>query len=89
MSCQPGPPSAPAHPRSGRIRLYLSVGPGGAPAANFTIDSLTAKRTPDGHPTVLARVHNTGGRALDMNGTLRLVDGPGALDAGPYPPTSA
>ena len=67
------------------IRLYLSVGPGGPPAANFTIDSLTAKRTPDGRPTVVATVHNSGGRALDMNGTLQLLDGPGGLSAGPFP----
>ncbi len=67
------------------IRLYLSVGPGGPPAANFTIDAVTAKRTSDGHPMVLATVHNTGGRALDMNGTLRLRHGPGGLTAGPYP----
>ena len=67
------------------IRLYLSVGPGGAPAANFKIDSVTAKRSADGRPMVLASVHNTGGRALDMNGTLRLRDGPGGLTAGPYP----
>jgi hypothetical protein len=67
------------------IRLYLSVGPDGAPAANFTIDSVIAKRTRDGHPTVLATVHNTGGRALDMDGTLRLLDGRGGLTAGPYP----
>jgi hypothetical protein len=67
------------------IRLYLSVGPGGPPAANFTIDSLTAKRSPDGRPTVLATVHNTGGRALDMNGTLQLLAGPGGLNAGPFP----
>jgi hypothetical protein len=67
------------------IRLYLSVGPGGPPAANFKIDSVTAKRTRNGHPMVLATVHNTGGRALDMNGSLRLRDGPGGLTAGPYP----
>ena len=67
------------------IRLYLSVGPGGPPAANFKIDSVTAKRSPDGRPMVLATVHNTGGRALDMNGTLLLRDGPGGLSAGPYP----
>jgi hypothetical protein len=67
------------------IRLYVSVGPGGPPAANFTIDSLTAERSPDGRPMVLATVHNTGGRALDMNGTLRLLAGPGGLSAGPFP----
>jgi hypothetical protein len=69
------------------IRLYLSVGPGGAPASNFTIDSLTAERSPDGHPMVLATVHNTGGRALDMSGTLQLLAGPGGLSAGPFPAT--
>jgi hypothetical protein len=66
------------------IRLYLSVGPGGPPAANFTITSLTAKRTSDGRPMVLAAVHNTGGRALDMSGALQLSAGPGGLSAGPF-----
>ena len=67
------------------IRQYLSVGPGGPPAADFTIDSLTASRTTDGAPLVLATVHNTGGRALDMAGELDLLDGPGGLRAGPFP----
>jgi hypothetical protein len=67
------------------IRVYLSVGPGGRPAANFTIKSLTATRSRDGRPTVIASVHNTGGRALDMSGTLRLTAGPGGLSAGPFP----
>lgn len=66
------------------IRLYVSVGPGGAPATDFTIDALTAARGADGKPTVLATVHNTGGRALDMNGTLELSGGPGGLSAGPF-----
>jgi hypothetical protein len=69
------------------IRLYLSVGPGGAPAADFTIDSLTAERSSDGQPIVLAAVHNTGGRALDMSGTLELASGPGGLSAGPFAAT--
>jgi hypothetical protein len=67
------------------IRLYLSIGPGGPPASNFTITALTAQRSSDGRPRVLATVHNTGGRALDMNGTLRLLAGPGGLSAGPFP----
>ncbi|MEA2424195.1 MAG: hypothetical protein QOH13_605 [Thermoleophilaceae bacterium] len=66
------------------IRLYVSVGAGGPPAANFKIDSLTARRSPDGRPIVIAAVHNTGGRALDMNGSLRLLSGPGGLSAGPF-----
>ena len=69
------------------IRLYVSVGPGGVPAADFTIDSLTALRSADGRPTVLATVHNTGDRALDMSGTLQLLAGPGKLSAGPFPAT--
>jgi len=36
---------------------------------------------------VLADVHNTGGRALDMNGSLQLTAGPGGLSAGPFPAT--
>lgn len=67
------------------IRLYISVGLGGAPAADFTIDSLTAERSTDGTPMVVATVHNIGGRALDMNGTLELLGGPGGLNAGPFP----
>jgi hypothetical protein len=69
------------------IRLYVSVGPGGPPAANFAIDSLTAERSADGRPMVVADVHNTGGRALDMSGTVNLGAGPGGLSAGPFPAT--
>ena len=58
--------------------------PGGAPLSDFTIDSLTAERAPDGRPMILAMVHNTGQRALDMDGTLQLLDGPGGLSAGPF-----
>jgi hypothetical protein len=67
------------------IRLYVSVGPGGAPASAFTIDTLTAKRSASGEPAVVASVHNTGGRALDMNGSMELRSGPGGLNAGPFP----
>ncbi len=67
------------------IRMYLDVGPGGPPASNFTTDSLTAERAADGTPMVVASVHNTGGRALDMSGTLQLKAGPGGLSAGPFP----
>jgi hypothetical protein len=84
-------PSAPATASGGimqvsrvGIRLYLSVGAGGAPRADFTIDSLTAARSSDGQPTVVATVHNSGGRALDMSGTLQLLTGPSGLRAGPF-----
>ncbi|WP_101524727.1 peptidase [Nocardioides houyundeii] len=67
------------------IRVYLSVGEGGEPAADFDLESLTAQRTDAGLPTVTAVVRNTGGRALDLRGTLTLSDGPGGLSAGPFP----
>ena len=66
------------------IRVYLSVGPGAAPAADFTIDSLTASSGTDGKRMVVASITNTGGRALDLGGTLLLSDGPGGLTAGPF-----
>ncbi len=69
------------------VRIYLSVGPGGAPLGTFVIESLTAQRMPDGQPVVIAAVHNTGGRALDISGTVDLSRGPGGLRAGPFPAT--
>lgn len=67
------------------IRVYLSVGPGGPPAADFVIESLTTERSMEGIPIVTATVRNTGGRALDLSGTLTLRNGPGGLKAGPFP----
>ncbi|MEP7178290.1 MAG: hypothetical protein ABI775_04325 [Pseudonocardiales bacterium] len=69
------------------IRIYLSVGPGGAPAASFTVGSLRGVRSATGEQSVTASVHNTGGRALDMVGTLQLLAGPGGVRAGPFPVT--
>ncbi len=66
------------------IRIYLSVGAGGEPASDFAITALTAERLPNGQPIVLATVKNTGGRALDMSGQLKLSAGPGGLTAGPF-----
>ncbi len=69
------------------IRIYLSVGFGRPPASNFTIELLTAERSSEGRPRVLATVHNTGGLALDMSGNLKLLSGPGGIRAGPFPAT--
>jgi hypothetical protein len=67
------------------IRVYLSIGPGGEPASKFKIETLTAARDAAGIPLVRATIKNTGGRALDLTGTLKLSDGPGGLSAGPFP----
>ncbi|MEH0982789.1 hypothetical protein [Micromonospora sp. CPCC 205556] len=65
------------------VRVYLSVGPGGEPPSGFEIGPLTGGREKDGTPVVTAEVRNTGQRALDLAGELRLTDGPGGLSAGP------
>lgn len=67
------------------IRVYLAVDGSGVPKSDFTVDTLTAGRGDDGAPYVQAMVHNTGGRALDMTGSLKLDHGPGGLSAGPFP----
>lgn len=69
------------------VRVYLSVGGGAEPPSEFRVDSLTAERDGTGRPRVVAAVHNTGGRALDMSGTLTLTGGPGGLSAGPFEAT--
>ncbi len=66
------------------IRLYLSIGAGGAPPANFTLGTPTASRASAGAPVIHVPVHNTGGLALDVKGTIRLTGGPGGVTAGPF-----
>ncbi|WP_427174698.1 hypothetical protein [Arthrobacter sp. 92] len=66
------------------IRIYLSVGPGNGKPADFTITSLTPSRDGKGTPQLNALVTNTGGRAVDATGELRLTAGPGGLSAGPF-----
>lgn len=66
------------------VRIYLSVGPGGEPASDFAISSFEARRDADGNPVLAATVNNTGGRAVDLSGELRLTNGPGGLSAGPF-----
>ena len=69
------------------IRVYLSVGAGGAPRSSFEILTLAGTRDSDGTPVVEAQVANTGGRALDLSGQLSLADGPGGLNTGPFAAT--
>jgi hypothetical protein len=69
------------------VRMYISVGNGGQPAAKFTISSLAAGRSAVGAALVIARVDNVGPAAIDISGTLTLSQGPGELSAGPFPVT--
>jgi len=66
------------------IRMYLSVGAGGAPPSNFVIGPLTAKRSSSGQSLVVARIHNTGKRTIAVTGNLTLSNGPGGVRAGPF-----
>jgi hypothetical protein len=43
------------------------------------IESVTAERAGNGRPVVAVRVHNSGGRALDLGGELRLRGGDAEL----------
>jgi len=71
------------------VRMYVSVGPGGAPTSSFAIGALTAERSATGEPLVVANVRNSGPQTLDIGGTLTLSAGPGGLRAGPFPVTPA
>jgi hypothetical protein len=66
------------------VRIYLAVGRGGAPPTSFAITGITGGRSAGGRPDILARVDNTGGRAVDLSGTATLSDGPGGASAGPF-----
>jgi hypothetical protein len=69
------------------VRMYVSIGNGGSPAAEFTVGPLAASRSANGDPIVAAKVHNVGVAALDITGELTLSGGPGGLSAGPFPLT--
>ena len=67
------------------IRVYLAVGRGGMSPTRFDIASITGRRLPSGQLVITAHVANTGGRAIDLNGSARLTDGPGNTRSGPFP----
>jgi hypothetical protein len=70
------------------VRIYLDVGPGGPPPTRFAITSVSSGLTRRGVPEVIARVRDTGARAIDLYGSLRLSNGPGGSSAGPFRFTS-
>jgi hypothetical protein len=65
------------------IRTYLSVGPGNGPPSDLEIGSVSASRDGEGAPELTATVTNTGGRALDPQGTVTLSGGPGGISTSP------
>lgn len=82
----------PARPSSGGVAVASRVGvreyvlvTGPRPAhVDFQVQTLTAERAADGRAVVKAQVVNSGQRAIDLYGSLRLMHGPGGVSAGPY-----
>lgn len=66
------------------IRVYLHVGPGEEPPSDFAIGKAIPARDRQGTPSVAVEVRNTGGRAVDISGTLRLSDGPRGARGGKF-----
>jgi hypothetical protein len=66
------------------VRMYISIGPGGAPASNFNVGTLVAERGTTGRAMILSQVRNTSANTLDLNGALTLSKGPDGLVAGPF-----
>ncbi|WP_205779995.1 hypothetical protein [Micromonospora ureilytica] len=66
------------------VRMYLDIGPGGEPISDFSIGELRPARSPEGEPSLTAQVTNTGGRAIDLTGTVTLTEGPADSRAGPF-----
>lgn len=60
------------------------MGAGNGKPADFAINSLTPSRDANGMPQLSGLVTNTGGRALDVTGELKLSGGPGGISAGPF-----
>ena len=67
------------------IRMYVSIGPGGAPPSQFAIGSLRAMSSTTGSRLLVVNIHNSGRSTLELSGTVTLSNGPGRLSAGPFP----
>ncbi|GAA5197689.1 hypothetical protein GCM10023322_69490 [Rugosimonospora acidiphila] len=70
------------------VRMYLDIGPGGEPPTDFRIGDITISGGHGPWPLVTARVDNTGGRAIDMTGSLTLTNDDGSVKAGPFEVTN-
>lgn len=67
------------------VRMYVSIGAGGAPPPDFAIGALKATRLTTGEPIVTAAIRNNGQQTLDISGVLKLSNGPGGISTGPSP----
>ncbi len=66
------------------IPIYLAVSHGALPT-KYAITAIAGHRSPQGQPVLTARISNTGGRAVNLSGTVSLTNGPGGTSGGPFP----
>jgi hypothetical protein len=66
------------------VRMYVSIGKGGLPVAQFTVGAIVAGRSSNGDPFIVSKVRNLGQTAIEVTGRLSLSQGPGGLSAGPF-----
>jgi len=69
------------------IRIYLAVGPGGGPPTSFALGAVSGTIARNGAKVASVEVHNTGGLALSLTGTLTLTSKSDGLRAGPFAAT--
>ena len=69
------------------IRMYLSVGGSEEPPTSFALKTFTPLRAEDGKPAVEIAACDDGGRAVDLQGSVELANGPGGTSAGPFTST--
>ncbi|MBD8506885.1 hypothetical protein HT102_10330 [Hoyosella sp. G463] len=61
------------------VRIYLAIGDSDALPADFAITGMTPRRTAEGVAELVVDIDNTGGRAVDITGSLDLTEGPGGI----------
>jgi hypothetical protein len=83
-SAGPQPTANVQHVQRAGIRTYLDIGLGGEPPTDFSVGELVPARDKRGEPSVTIKVTNTGGRAVDITGSVELSDGPAGMRAGPF-----
>jgi hypothetical protein len=69
------------------IRIYLAVGPGGGPPTGFALGAVSGTIARNGAKVASVKVHNTGGLAVSLTGTLTLTSKSDGLRAGPFAAT--
>ncbi len=67
------------------VRMYLDIGHTPTPASDFAIGRIAPGPYVAGRPTVVVDVTDTGDRAVDIDGTVKLTEGPDGLSTAAIP----